>query len=231
MLNTKAMWRRLAQARRIITASAEHSTDAKVLRKILSHRSDLEKSKRVVVKLGSAVITREDECGIALGRFASIVEQVGSNTTRAHSSTVICVLPSNTPPPLRSQLCWLHNSGKEVLVVTSGAVAFGKLRMRQERLLSQSLRHALLKAPPDDLPTLEPRACAAAGQAGLMALYESMFAQYGVSCAQVRDDWPRTQTNNVVSADVSGRGMRRVTHVISPQQNTNSAYFPRERCY
>eukprot|EP00731_Ephydatia_muelleri_P003380 Em0001g3380a len=155
------MWRRLAQARRFISASTEHGTDAKGLqqpvRKILAHRSDLEKSKRVVVKLGSAVITREDECGIALGRLASIVEQ----------------------------LCWLHNSGKEVLVVTSGAVAFGKLRMRQERLLSQSLRHALLKAPPDDLPILEPRACAAAGQAGLMALYESMFAQYGVSCAQV----------------------------------------------
>lgn len=70
--------------------------------------------------------------------------------------------------------------------MTSGAVAFGKLRMRQERLLSQSLRHALLQNPPDGLlPTLEPRACAAAGQAGLMALYESMFAQYGVSCAQV----------------------------------------------
>ena len=66
--------------------------------------------------------------------------------------------------------------------------------MKQEEVLSQSVRHTLLAGSHDQTAggggagreKLEPRACAAAGQAGLMSLYETMFAQYGVSCAQVR---------------------------------------------
>lgn len=83
-----------------------------------------------------------------------------------------------------------------MVVVTSGAVAFGKLRMKQEQMLSQSVRHTLSDRQSigrdgrGEEEEMEPRACAAAGQAGLMALYETMFAQYGVSCAQVINSVP-----------------------------------------
>jgi len=117
-----------------------------------------------------------------------------------YQSSLLSSLPLTLPPfslsllssllslpslPLSGQVSWLHNNGKEVVMVTSGAVAFGKQRMRQERLLSQTVRSTLQNSQEAE-ELMEPRACAAAGQAGLMFLYESMFAQYGIYCAQVR---------------------------------------------
>ena len=96
------------------------------------------------------------------------------------------------------QVSWLHNSGREMMMIASGAVAFGRQRLKQEELLSRTVRSTIAPLYVDTLSggrgghsdstsrATEPQACAAVGQAGLMSLYESMFGQYGVSCAQVR---------------------------------------------
>ena len=192
------MWRRLLQAKnpsRHLLARKQSGHAAE--RKIAAQRADLAKSRRIVVKLGSAVITRGDECGLALGRLASIIEQVDviiklltvydtlTHWFHTYNSSHLegsCIYDSHS----LLQVSWLHNSGKEVVIVTSGAVAFGKQRMRQQQLLSQTVRRTLLTShDASSQEDLEPRACAAAGQPGLMSLYESMFSQYGISCAQV----------------------------------------------
>ncbi|KAL4640943.1 delta-1-pyrroline-5-carboxylate synthase-like [Arapaima gigas] len=169
--------------------------------KSFAHRSELKHAKRIVVKLGSAVVTRGDECGLALGRLASIVEQVAM----------------------------LQNQGREMLIVTSGAVAFGKQRLRHEILLSQSVRQALHSGQNQlkdmSIPVLEARACAAAGQSGLMALYEAMFTQYSTCTAQI------LVTNLDFHDEQKRRNLNSTLHEllrmnIVPIINTNDAVVP-----
>ena len=74
--------------------------------------------------------------------------------------------------------------GKQVILVSSGAVAFGRQRLINQLLMGQSVRQTLRDINKHQL-VINPRACAGAGQSGLMSLYEAMFAQYGIPCAQV----------------------------------------------
>ncbi|KAB0802647.1 hypothetical protein PPYR_04833 [Photinus pyralis] len=165
-----------------------------------TERSHLKYARRLVIKLGTAVLTREDEAGIALGRLASIVEQVAE----------------------------CQNSGRECLMVTSGAVAFGKQKLTQELLMSLSMRETL--SPKDHTreeahTLLEPRAAAAVGQSGLMSLYDAMFAQYGVKIAQVlvtKHDFYNDSTRTNLYSTLS----ELISLNIVPIINTNDAVEP-----
>eukprot|EP00096_Caligus_rogercresseyi_P001603 TRINITY_DN1268_c0_g1_i11.p1 TRINITY_DN1268_c0_g1~~TRINITY_DN1268_c0_g1_i11.p1 ORF type:complete len:759 (-),score=245.31 TRINITY_DN1268_c0_g1_i11:599-2875(-) len=127
------------------------------------HRSQIPTSKSVVIKLGSAVITRADGNGLALGRLASIVEQVAE----------------------------LQNRGIHCILITSGAVAFGKQKLSQELMMSMSMRETLHnnRMSKEDINDMMKSSLkkpnAAVGQSGLQALYETMFRNYSIIVGQV----------------------------------------------
>ena len=103
-------------------------------------RKDFINAKRIVIKLGTNVL-RGDDGFVSLPRVFSFIEDISS----------------------------LVNSGKEVIVITSGAVGLGK-----KRLGITSTEGTALK-----------QACAAIGQGKLMSIYEEGFDTYGLIAAQI----------------------------------------------
>jgi delta-1-pyrroline-5-carboxylate synthetase len=129
----------------------------------MSNRDRLRTAKRVVVKLGTSTVSRPDGFP-ALSRLAAIVEQIVE----------------------------LHTQGKEVIVVTSGAVGIGKQLLRKQKMMGRSLRDTMRDRAGSDasVPEGDPSrrhynsACAAAGQLGLMALYDSLFSHFSITTSQ-----------------------------------------------
>nr|APG29288.1 Delta1-pyrroline-5-carboxylate synthetase [Lilium hybrid division VII] len=116
-----------------------------------STRAFIRDAKRVIIKVGTAVVTRSDG-RLALGRLGPLCEQVKE----------------------------LNSRGLDVILVTSGAVGVGRQRLGYRKLVHSSF--ADLQKPQLEL---DGKACAAVGQSGLMALYDSLFSQLDVTSSQL----------------------------------------------
>lgn len=133
-------------------------------------RADFQFARRIVIKLGTSVVsTAHGET--ALGRIATIIEQI----------------------------CELKRCGKQVLLVTSGAIGIGRQKLDKQILLSASLRTHIQGNGRFLHPDISRGAYAAAGQMGLMTLYETLFSLYDVACSQVlvtTGDFTTTEKRN-----------------------------------
>ncbi|CAF1295658.1 unnamed protein product [Rotaria sp. Silwood1] len=165
----------------------------------ISSRSNMKHAHRIIVKLGTALITRENEDGLAIGRLASIVEQVSQ----------------------------LQNEGRQMLLVTSGAVAFGRQVLRKEAMMTMTMRKSL--SPKDILENsrvaIQRQACAAFGQKGLMSFYDRMFHQYNIGVAQVlvtKSDFYNVESRKNLQATLD----ELLNLNIIPILNTNDAVAP-----
>src|SRR2546430_2091377 len=107
----------------------------------MSHRESLKNASRVVVKLGTGVLT-DSRKQPDLAQMQQLVAQIAA----------------------------LRNAGKEMVLVTSGAVGAGMGALGCEKR-------------PTELAELQ--ACAAVGQSRLMTAYEKLFSKFELNVAQV----------------------------------------------
>ncbi|MBR2753333.1 MAG: glutamate 5-kinase [Lachnospiraceae bacterium] len=105
-------------------------------------RENIKDTKRIVVKVGSSTITRFENGSPNLLRIEKLVRE----------------------------LCTQKGEGREVILVSSGAIAVGRNSIGHDK-------------PSDDL--LIRQGYAAIGQGRLMMIYQKLFAEYGQTAAQV----------------------------------------------
>lgn len=108
----------------------------------MDYRERLKEKKRIIIKIGSSSLTHAATGAPDLTKLEILVREV----------------------------CNLRNMGKEVILVSSGAIAVGRSAIG-------------IKKRPDRVDIQQ--ACAAIGQAKLMMIYQKLFAEYGHMAAQV----------------------------------------------
>ena len=127
-------------------------------------REKLKSARRIVIKVGTSTLTHAESGKLNLYRIEHLVRELAD----------------------------LHNAGKEIIFVTSGAIAAGLGKLG-------------LNAKPQTIP--EKQALAAIGQGVLMHIYEKFFAEYGQTIGQVLltkenaiDEHARENSRNALQA-------------------------------
>ena len=105
-------------------------------------RDCIKDKKRIVIKVGSSSLQHKETGGLDYIKLEVLVREI----------------------------CNLRNMGKEVVLVSSGAIAVGKRAVHLGK---------------DDDPIAVKQACAAIGQARLMMTYQKIFSEYNHVCAQI----------------------------------------------
>lgn len=108
----------------------------------MESRKNLKNKRRIVIKVGSSTITHEETGALDLIKLEQLIRILTD----------------------------LHNQGKEVVLVSSGAISVGR------KALS-------LKERPKT--TEKRQACAAVGQSRLMMVYQKLFGEYNQITAQI----------------------------------------------
>lgn len=119
-------------------------------------RETLKNKSRIIIKIGSSSLTHPQTGALDLTKLEILIREI----------------------------CNIKNMGKDVILVSSGAIAVGS-------------RSAGFQRKPKKLE--EKQACAAIGQAQLMMIYQKLFAEYGHMAAQV------LMTKNTITNDESRR--------------------------
>lgn len=131
-------------------------------------RESIKDKKRIVVKIGSSSLQHAETGDLDYIRLEKLVRE----------------------------LCDIRNQGKEVILVTSGAIAVGKKAVNLKEIERETQAEAMAVK----------QACSAIGQARLMMTYQKLFAEYDQVAAQILmtkntivDDLNRYNAHNTFS--------------------------------
>lgn len=119
----------------------------------MNYRERLKNKKRIVIKIGSSSLTHPETGRLNLRKLEVLARE----------------------------LCDLRNQGKDVVLVSSGAIATGVAALG-------------MKEKPTELKGKQ--ACAAVGQARLMMIYQKLFSEYNQPSAQILMT-KNTMVNNI----------------------------------